>query len=241
MRGNYGTVRRHPRRGLPRRSPAAARTSSTRRGRASTSTHRLMLLFAGPPPQVPAWSGTARSARGRRALAVERGSPAGCPTRHDRALHRLLLASGSAQHSVISLRDLDIGPLDVLALADAADQPQRAELENRHRARGGAARRRADRDDQLRHDGPAARVASASPTCSSWPAHCATCSNAAPPLRPQRLRAARAGRGRGGGSIDPAELSTGRRPWCSGSTDDIRRCTTRESPALTAARRSRSA
>ena len=31
----------------------------------------------------------------------------------------------------MSLRDLDIGPLDVLALADAADAPQRAELESR--------------------------------------------------------------------------------------------------------------
>ena len=40
-------------------------------------------------------------------------------------------AGGQTQTRLISLRDLDIGPLDVLALANANDQPQRAELENR--------------------------------------------------------------------------------------------------------------
>ncbi|HEV2450648.1 MAG TPA: hypothetical protein VGS62_01820, partial [Streptosporangiaceae bacterium] len=94
-------------------------------------THRLMLLFAGPPPAAPAWSGITTRPR---ALAEPWLSGWVASRLPDPATVRAMVtwtAAGQAGSATVSLRDLDIGPLDVLALADASDQPQRAELENR--------------------------------------------------------------------------------------------------------------
>jgi len=94
-------------------------------------THRLMLLFTGPPPAAPAWAGISTHPR---ALAEPWLSAWVASRLPDPATVRCLVtwtAAGQTQSQVVSLRDLDIGPLDVLALADASNQPQRAELENR--------------------------------------------------------------------------------------------------------------
>jgi hypothetical protein len=94
-------------------------------------THRLMLLLAGAPPQPPDWSGITERPR---AVAEPWLSDWVGGRLPDPATVRALAtwtAAGQPGSAVVSLRDLDIGPLDVLALADAADQPQRAELESR--------------------------------------------------------------------------------------------------------------
>jgi hypothetical protein len=94
-------------------------------------THRLMLLLAGPPPRPASWDGiTARP----RAVAEPWLSDWVAGRLPDPFTVRALASwtvDGQAHAAVVSLRDLDIGPLDVLALSDAADQPQRAELESR--------------------------------------------------------------------------------------------------------------
>jgi hypothetical protein len=95
-------------------------------------THRLMQLFAGPPPATPAWAGiTVRP----RALAEPWLSAWAASRLPDPTAVQCLVTwttAGQAQgQSRVSLSDLDIGPLDVLALANAGDHPQRAELENR--------------------------------------------------------------------------------------------------------------
>jgi len=94
-------------------------------------THRLMLLFTGPPPAAPAWAGLSTRPR---ALAEPWLSAWVASRLPDPATVRCLVtwtAAGQTQSQTVTLRDLDIGPLDVIALANASDQPQRAELENR--------------------------------------------------------------------------------------------------------------
>ena len=95
------------------------------------ATHRLMLLFTGPPPATPSWAGISLHPR---ALAEPWLSAWAASRLPDPATVRCLVTwtvAGQPQSQVVALRDLDIGPLDVLALANASDQPQRAELENR--------------------------------------------------------------------------------------------------------------
>ncbi|MFZ1925408.1 MAG: hypothetical protein WAU42_04605 [Solirubrobacteraceae bacterium] len=95
-------------------------------------THRLMLLFAGPPPPVAAWSSVTVRPRAllepwlTNWLAARLPDPATVS-----ALVGWTEATAAAATATVTLRDLDIGPLDVLALADASQTPQRAELEDR--------------------------------------------------------------------------------------------------------------
>ncbi len=94
-------------------------------------THRLMLLLAAAPTVPPDWAGITTHPR---ALAEPWLSAWVAGRLPNPAIVRCLISwtSGGQPHSAtVALRDLDIGPLDVLALADASDQPQRAELENR--------------------------------------------------------------------------------------------------------------
>jgi hypothetical protein len=95
-------------------------------------THRLMLLFTGPPALPAAW---AQLSTGPRAVAEPWLSAWVASRLPDPATVSCQVSwTTGAQAPVpvtVSLSDLDIGPLDVLALANASDQPQRAELENR--------------------------------------------------------------------------------------------------------------
>ena len=94
-------------------------------------THRVALLFAGTPAPSAAWSSVTPHPRGTAEpwldawLSQTLPDPATvlCAVRyHD--------AAGDHEASV-ALRDLDLGPLDVLALADTSDTPQKGELEAR--------------------------------------------------------------------------------------------------------------
>ena len=130
MRGNYGRVGGildavsrgdHP--------PDPDIVSTPRPG--LDMTHRLMLLLAGAPPEPAAWSGVTTRPRAKAEpwlsawVAGRLPDPA---TVRAQVTWTVGTQTGSAS---VSLRDLDIGPLDVLALADASDAPQRAELESR--------------------------------------------------------------------------------------------------------------
>jgi hypothetical protein len=98
-------------------------------------THRLMLLFAGPPPTPPSWSSVTLRPR---AVAEPWLSSWVASRLPDPATVRALVGwtvdpgtGPQPASATVSLRDLDVGPLDVLELAAAADQPQRADLEQR--------------------------------------------------------------------------------------------------------------
>jgi hypothetical protein len=94
-------------------------------------THRLMLLLAGEPVASPAWAGV--TVRPREVAEPWLAAWVGgrLPDPATVRARVTWTASGQTDTTLVTLRDLDIGPLDVLALADASDQPQRAELESR--------------------------------------------------------------------------------------------------------------
>ncbi len=102
-------------------------------------THRLMVLLAGPPPVPAAWTGITMRPRQRTEPWLSAWVAGRLP---DPATVRALVTwtdGAQTDTAYVSLRDLDIGPLDVLALADAADSPARAELESRLLLAAGAA------------------------------------------------------------------------------------------------------
>jgi hypothetical protein len=91
--------------------------------------YRLLLLFLDEPTRPAAWP--------------QVGTRANIEPRLDAWLSQILphpdavccqithVHNGNADMSELKLSDLDLGPLDLLALADAADQPQASELEQR--------------------------------------------------------------------------------------------------------------
>lgn len=96
-------------------------------------THRVLLLFAGSPSPSPAWNGLTKRPRAQAEpwLDAWLGALLPNPTlvRCEVSYH-----DASGDHVVaIRLADLDLGPLDCLAMADAADVPQQSELEDRIR------------------------------------------------------------------------------------------------------------
>jgi hypothetical protein len=94
-------------------------------------THRMLLLLAGAPPSVAAWSGITVRPRGEVEPWLSDWVASRLPDPASVRARVTWTAGGGDVTVTVSLRDLDIGPLDALALADAGDQPQRAELENR--------------------------------------------------------------------------------------------------------------
>jgi len=94
-------------------------------------THRLMLLFAGAPPSAAAWSGITKHPRAMVEGYLDAWVASRLPDPNSVRCTVSYQLAGVTQSKNVSLRDLDIGPLDVLALADAAEQPQRSELESR--------------------------------------------------------------------------------------------------------------
>ncbi|HEY4185518.1 MAG TPA: hypothetical protein VGP07_10635 [Polyangia bacterium] len=94
-------------------------------------TQRVALLFAGAPSRAPAWSAIAPGPRGTAEPALDAWLSQKLP---DPALVTCDVAyqDGAGAHAVaVRLVDLAIGPLDCLALADAAEVPQQSELEAR--------------------------------------------------------------------------------------------------------------
>jgi hypothetical protein len=93
-------------------------------------THRILLLFAGNPTSAAGWSGISQHARATAEpwldawLSQVLPDPATvtCSVRY---------TLGGQQVSSVSLRDLNIGPLDCLAMSGSAELPQQSELESR--------------------------------------------------------------------------------------------------------------
>ncbi|MGA2804901.1 MAG: hypothetical protein ABSF89_10995 [Acidimicrobiales bacterium] len=130
MRGNYGRVGGildalsrgdHP--------PDPDIVSTPRAG--LDMTHRLMLLFAGAPPEPAAWSGVTTRPRAKAEPWLSAWVAGRLPDPATVRAQVTWTVGTQTDAASVSLRDLDIGPLDVLALADASGAPQRAELESR--------------------------------------------------------------------------------------------------------------
>jgi hypothetical protein len=168
--------------------------------------HRVMLLFAGTPPAVPAWSGITKHPRAIVEPLLDAWLASRLPNPSTVRCTVSYQAAGASHSTTVSLRDLDIGPLDLLTLADAGDQPQRSELENRILYRASL---------------PAGATAIAiSYGVAALPARSVTFPhvlvvaralrdmlNSAPPLNPQSFSLPEADPASGGGSIDLADLN----------------------------------
>jgi hypothetical protein len=94
-------------------------------------THRMLLLFAGNPSLNPTWNGVAQHPRAKAEpwldawLSKVLPDPATVVCNVD-------YHDQTGDHSKeITLLDLNVGPLDVVAMADASEIPRRGELENR--------------------------------------------------------------------------------------------------------------
>ena len=94
-------------------------------------THRLMLLFAGSPPPVPAWSSIVSHPRDLAEPWLSNWVAARLPHPSTVRCGVSWTAGGAPGAATVSLHDLNVGPLDLLALATAAAQPQQSELESR--------------------------------------------------------------------------------------------------------------
>jgi hypothetical protein len=94
-------------------------------------THRVTLLFAGNPASSAAWSSITQHPRAAAEpwldawLSQILPDPAQvtCTVQYD--------LGGTTHTTTVRLSDLDIGPLDCLAMADSAEVPQQSELEAR--------------------------------------------------------------------------------------------------------------
>jgi hypothetical protein len=93
-------------------------------------THRVSLLIAGAPASSARWSGITKHARALAEPWLDAWVGNLLP---DPANVRCVVSyEDSGNHSkVVRLKDLDIGPLDCLAMAGAGDIAQRGEIENR--------------------------------------------------------------------------------------------------------------
>src|SRR5204863_7943782 len=92
-------------------------------------THRVMALFADVPSPSPEWSAITRHARANMEPSLDAwvGGLLPDPSRV-RCAATFTDSSGVTTTQVVSLADLDIGPLDFLAISDADGTPQRSEL-----------------------------------------------------------------------------------------------------------------
>ena len=94
-------------------------------------THRVLLLVSGNPAISASWAGVPSTPRAvaepRLNAWVSTLLPDPSAVRCDVTFH-----DGAGDHTAhIQLSDLGVGPLDCLAMADAADVPQRSEIEQR--------------------------------------------------------------------------------------------------------------
>jgi hypothetical protein len=95
-------------------------------------THRVVLLFAGPVSAAASWSHIPRHPRAAAEPSLDAWLSLMLP---DPAIVRcritFLDSAGNTHSATIALQDLSIGPLDLLAMSDAAETPQRSEIESR--------------------------------------------------------------------------------------------------------------
>ncbi len=95
-------------------------------------THRVAILLAGAPSANPSWSGIPQHPRATSEPWLDAWVSQLLPDpKTVRCEVQYKDAGGTAQSKIVALSDLMVGPLDVLALSDAAEVPQRSELENR--------------------------------------------------------------------------------------------------------------
>jgi hypothetical protein len=95
-------------------------------------THRVAVLLAGAPGGNPAWGGTPQHPRAASEPWLDAWVGQLLPDPANvRCEVQSIDSSKNPQSKIIALSDLKAGPLDLLALSDAAEVPQRSELENR--------------------------------------------------------------------------------------------------------------
>lgn len=94
-------------------------------------THRLMLLLAGPPPESAVWATGSPRPRAIAEPWLTNWVASRLPDPAAVRCHVTWTSGGAAQSVDVALSDLGVGPLDLLAMADAADRPQKSELETR--------------------------------------------------------------------------------------------------------------
>ena len=111
--------------------PATPDVVDTPRGGADL-THRIAILLAGAPVGNPAWGGLPQHPRAAAEPWLDGWLGQFLPDpKTVRCQVQFNDQNGNPQNKIIALTDLNVGPLDVLSLADAAEVPQRSELENR--------------------------------------------------------------------------------------------------------------
>jgi hypothetical protein len=94
-------------------------------------THRILLLFTGTPVVSLAWSSVPKHARALAEPFLDAGLSGLLPDPAT-VLCNVSYHDGAGNHTVkVRLLDLNVGPLDCLAMADAAEVPQQSELELR--------------------------------------------------------------------------------------------------------------
>ena len=95
-------------------------------------THRVAVLFAGAPSVSAAWSGIPQHPRAASEPWLDAWVGQLLPDpKTVRCEVQSKDAGGTPQSKIVALSDLMVGPLDLLALSDAAEVPQRSELEDR--------------------------------------------------------------------------------------------------------------
>jgi hypothetical protein len=94
-------------------------------------THRVTLLFAGLPVVNAAWGGVTSHPRAAAEPWLNGWLSGLLPDPTTVRCQVSYQVGGTNQAATISLRDLNVGPLDVLSMSDAAEVPQQSELENR--------------------------------------------------------------------------------------------------------------
>jgi hypothetical protein len=95
-------------------------------------THRILLLLAGAPAVNPTWGGVAQHPRAAAEPWLDAWLSQLLPDpKTVRCEVQWKDAGGNPHSKIIALSNLNAGPLDILALSDAAEVPQRSELENR--------------------------------------------------------------------------------------------------------------
>jgi hypothetical protein len=94
-------------------------------------THRVAVLLAGAPIANPAWSGIPQNARAAAEPFLDAWVGQLLPDPKTVRCAVQYTDAGNPQSKVVALSDLMAGPLDVLVLSNAAEVPQRSELENR--------------------------------------------------------------------------------------------------------------
>lgn len=93
--------------------------------------HRVALLFAGDPAPSAAWSGGSSHPRGTVEPWLDAWLSHVLPDPAN-VLCAVRYQDGTGDHEIpVSLHDLDLRPLDALALADLSDAPQKGEIEAR--------------------------------------------------------------------------------------------------------------